>query len=282
MGRTRVGIVLLALGACLLAISFLGRWTALGRYESLPPRSWERFDPALVKATPDLESLYRAARVRAPRPFGEMAPGETMEVLYGTLADRFTHGDRARYSSFSNWILWALGTAIPHYGDIQDPDALLRGGYSALCGDVSYVLMRMAGKAGIPSRHALLEGHIVMEARYDNAWHAYDPDLEVAATDDAGVVASVATLERRPDIVRKSYAGRGDSAYIETIVAIYASVANNESLAYPADPGPATPGQRPGRVERAARLASFLLPAALIAAGAVLAAGGGQRRRREP
>lgn len=282
MGRTRAGVVLLVLGVFLLGLSLLGRWTALGKYPSFPPRPWERFDPTLAESTPDLESLYRAAQAWADRPLHEIAPAEAMQVLYDTVANRFTHGDRARYSPFSNWILWALGAAIPQYGDIQDPDVLLRGGHSALCGDVSYVLMRLAGMAGIPTRHVLLEGHIVMEARYDGSWHAYDPDLETVARDDAGAVACVATLERRPDIVRKSYAGRGNPAYVETIVAIYLSAANNEYLAYPADPGPATPGQRPGRVKRAASVAAFLLPAALIAAGAALAAGGGRRRRRDP
>ncbi len=281
MGRTRVGIVLLALGACLLALSLLGRWTRMGRYESFPPRSWERFDPALVKATPDLESLYRAAQARADRPFREIAPAEAMQVLYETVADRFTHGDKSTYSPFGNWILWALGAANRRYRDIQDPDALLRGGHSALCGDVSYVLMRLAGMAGIPARHVLLEGHIVMEARYDGSWHAYDPDLEVAARDDVGDVASAETLERRPDLIRRSYSGRGDPGYVETIVVIYRSSADNRYIAYPAEAGITTPGQRPGRVEQAAGYAAFLLPVVLIAAGGALAVGG-RRRERTP
>jgi hypothetical protein len=210
-----------------------------------------------------------------------MAPADAMQVLHETVADRFTHGDRATYSPYGNWVLWALGAVVPRYRDIQDPDVLLRGGHSALCGEVSYVLMRLAGMAGIPARHALLEGHIVMEARYDGGWHAYDPDLEVAARDDAGAVASVEALERRPDLVRRSYAGRGDPAFVATVAAIYASTGNNQYLTYPAQSIFGPPGQRPGRVEQAAQSSAILLPAALIAVAAALAADG-KRRRREP
>jgi hypothetical protein len=279
MGRAFAGILLLLLGASLLGFPVTGRWTAMGRYTSFPPRSWERFDPALAASTPDLSSLYRAAKARTARPLHGTAPADAMQVLYETVADWFTHGDRATYSPFSNWILWALGAAVPRYRDIQNPDVLLRGGHSALCGDVSYVLMRLAGMAGIPARHVLLEGHIVMEARYDGGWHAHDPDLETVARDDAGAVASVETLERRQDIVRRSYSGRSGPAFLEDVVAIYASTTNNEYVTYPAQGIFGPRGQRPGRVEQSAHPAAFLLPAALIAVGGALAADVRRRRR---
>ncbi len=272
MGKACAGILLLVLGVSLLGLSITGRWTSMGRYASFPPRTWERFDPALAESTPDLESLYRAAQTRAPRPLSDMSPPAAMQVLYETVADRFTHGERAIYSPFGNWVLWALGIVNRRYRDIQDPDALLRGGHSALCGDVSYVLMRMAGTAGIPTRHVLLEGHIVMEARYDGGWHVYDPDLEVVARDDSGVVADAETLSRRTDLVRQSYAGRGDPSYVESIVAIYGSTGDNMFLEYPERRLFGPSGQRPGRVEQAAHYMAFILPGVLIAAGVVLMA----------
>jgi hypothetical protein len=130
----------------------------------------------------------------------------------------------------------------------------------------------MAGMTGIPTRHVLLEGHIVMEARYDGGWHAYDPDLEVVVRDDSGVVADAETLSRRKDLVRRSYAGRGDSSFVETIVAIYGSTGDNLFLAYPERRLFGPSGQRPGRVEQAAQYTAFILPGALIAAGVVLMA----------
>jgi hypothetical protein len=272
MDRNRAGIVLIAIGSCLLAVSLLGRWTSLGKYPGFPPRPWERFNPVLAETTPDLASLYRAAQARVPQPLRETPAADAMQVLYETVADRFTHGDRATYSPFGNWVLWALGGMNRRARDIQDPDVLLRGGHSALCGDVSFILMRLAGMAGIPTRHVLLDGHIVMEARHDGSWHAFDPDLEVVVRDEAGVVLSAETLARRPDIVRRSYSGRCDPANIETIVAIYTSAANNKYLAYPEQSIFSPQVQRPGRVEQAAHFAVFIIPGSLIAAGAALAA----------
>lgn len=270
--RARAGIFLAAAGMALLGLSLIGRLTALGKYESFPPRPWERFDPRLAALTQDLFSLYRAAQARAPKPLQEMPAADMIDVLQETVSDRFTHGDRATYNPFSNWILWTMGIVVPRYRDIQDPDTLLRGGHSALCGDVSYILMQLAGMAGIPTRHVLLEGHIVMEASYDGAWHAYDPDIEVYARDDAGGVLSAGILARQPDHVRRSYAGHGDPAYIESIVAIYTSEADNGYRAYPARSLFGPRGQRPGRIEQAALFAVYLVPVTMIAAGIAMVA----------
>ena len=178
--RRTAGLVLVLAGAFFLAVSLVGDRTDAGRYVNLPPRSWERFDPTLASGTPDLESLYRAARARASRNLREMPPQETMDILYGVVSDRFTHGDRATYNLYSNWILWAVGTVSPRHRYMQDADALLRNGHSAMCGETSYILLRLAGMAGIPSRHVHLNGHIVMEARYSDRWHAYDPGFRGA------------------------------------------------------------------------------------------------------
>lgn len=280
MNRRRAGVILLAVGACLLSLTILGRWTGLGRYESFPARSWERFDPALAEATHDLDSLYRAAEARATGPLRDMPPGEAMRIIYETVADRFTHGDRATYSPFSNWVMWTLGAAKRRYRDIQEPDALLRGGHSALCGDVSFVLMRLAEKAGIRPRHDLLEGHIIMEAWYYGSWHAYDPDLEVVVRDDSGVVLGTDILAGRPDIIRRNYSGRGDSAFVEQVENIYVSEDDNIYVEYPARNLFGPRGQRPGRMEQAGRLAAWILPGCMIAAGVALAAGG--RNKRTP
>ncbi len=116
-----------------------------------------------------------------------------------------------------------------------------------------------------------------MEAWHDGRWHAYDPDIEVAARDDTGVVSSVEDLARQPDLVRRHYAGHGDPAYVETIVAIYASSQNNLYLTYPAQSLLGPRGQRPGRMEQAAGLAIFILPLTLIAAGGALSAAAGRK-----
>jgi hypothetical protein len=276
--RKRLGVILIALGCGLLAASAFGIWTHMGKYRNYPARPWERFDPVLAESTPDLDALYQAAEARAERPFEELPPSERMQFLYEAVSDRFTHGDRAVYSPFSNWVLWTLGYINRRYRDIQDPDVLLRNGHSALCGDVSYVLMRLASNAGIPSRHVLLNGHIVMEAWYSEGWHAYDPDFEVAVKDPGGLVLSAETLSGKPDLIRQAYAGRGSPAFLENLVSIYTTRNDNLWMTYPAESGITVKGQRPGRVEQAARLGRILLPTAMVLLGAFLA---GVPRRKE-
>lgn len=269
--RSRVGMALILCGAVLLVLTALGRWTGLGRYADFSPRSWERFDPAMAARTPSLDALFREAQSRAPRPFRELPPEEKMRVLHDTVADRFTNGDRAKYSPLSNWFLWALGAVDPLRRDIQAPDVLLRNGHSALCGDVSYVLIRLAEKAGIPARHVHLEGHILMEAWYAEGWRAYDPDLEVVVQDGSGAVYSVERLIQEPSLLREAYSHRGDPAYTDVVVALFTSVEDNRYISYPRRGGVGVKGQRPGRIEQAGRYAAIVLPVGIILAGGLLA-----------
>jgi hypothetical protein len=278
--RRTAGLVLVLAGAFLLAISLIGDRTVLGRYVNLPPRSWEHFDHALASRTPDLESLYRAAQGRASRNLLEMPSQEAMDILYGTVADRFTHGDQATFSAFSNWVLWTLGFADPRFRDIQDPDTLLRNGHSALCGDVSHVLMRLAEMSGILTRHALLDGHIVMEAWYDGGWHAYDPDLEVVIRDEACRVLSVRDAADSPDRIRRAYSVRGDPAFTNAIVGIFGNTVSHPYIAYPRRSIIGSRGQRPGRMEQAAGVARFAVPLVVLVAGVYLIRTGKHRKGR--
>jgi len=275
------GLLLVLAGAFLLAVSLIGDRTGAGRYVNLPPRSWERFDLVLASRTPDLESLYRAARDRAGRNLREMPPQEAMDLLYEVVSDRFTHGDRATYNLYSNWILWALGTVSPRHRYIQDPDALLRNGHSAMCGETSYVLLRLAGMAGIPSRHVHLNGHIVMEARYSDRWHAYDPDFEVLVRDKDGKILSVEEAAARPDLLRQTYSSRGPSTQTESVLRIYTNTGDDMYVSYPPKSFFSPVGHWPGRVEQAARIARYPAPAALIATGALLTRFGRNRKRRQ-
>jgi hypothetical protein len=272
--RRTAGVVLLVAGSILLLVSLIGDHSAAGRYADYPPRGWERFDPAMASRTPDLRSLFREAEARGGAPLRDLPPPRAMELLDGVVMDRFTHGDRATYNPFSNWILWAIGVASPRHSYIQDPEALLRNGHSAMCGEISFVLLRLGDMAGIRVRLVHLNGHMVMEAWYGGDWHAYDPDLEAIVRDEMGNVLSVKKAARRPDLLRRSYAGRGTPEYVDRILAIYTDTDDDGYLPYPPvgyfDPL----GHWPGRVEQAAIMARSPLPILLLAAGfALLLAG---------
>jgi hypothetical protein len=271
---------MLLAGILLLALSLLGDGTAAGRYQNFPPRPWERFDPALSAATPDMRSLYRAAETRAGGPLRDLPAAKRMEVLFGVVSDRFTHGNRATYSPYSNWILWTLGLVVPRYRDIQDPDVLLKYGHSLLCGDVSFVLMGLAAMSGIPARHVLLNGHILMEAWYDGDWHAYDPDLEVWIRGQNGRVLSVREAIGRVPLITEAYAGKGDARFLKSVLEIFADPSDDRYLTYPPRGLFGGSGQRPGRLEQAAGYGRYGIPAAFLAAGSLLLLAGWKKGRR--
>lgn len=262
---TGLGLILLGIG--LLFITALGQWIGIGGYENVPARSWERFDPRLVEKTPSLDALYREAEARAAGSFSELLPDEVMKVLYKTVCDRFTHGDKARHTLFSNWIMWGLGKVSPGFSYIKDPNNLLRYGHSALCGQVSYVLLHLAEQAGIRARHVGLNGHVVMEAWYGGDWHLYDPDLEVVPVNKSGYVVSVEELSRNRGFIRDAYNGRGDDGYINKIIAIMASREDNTFVSYPVGSMFNWKAQVLLKIEQVAQVLKFIIPGLIILVG---------------
>ncbi|HEY3488877.1 MAG TPA: class I SAM-dependent methyltransferase [Candidatus Deferrimicrobiaceae bacterium] len=267
--RRSAGIALLVLGTALLATALLGRWTGLGRYPSCPPVQGERFSPALAARTNTLDALYREAESRASVPLATLPPEKRMLILDEVVSERFTHGALSEYNFFGNWLFRVAGRYRKGNLHIEDPDTLLRLGHSALCDETSFLLYRLAEKAGIPARHAFLEGHALMEAQYDGGWHAFDPDMEVRLRDDAGSVASVEWMRSHPDAVRAAYAARGGEEYGNRVARIFSGPVRY--IVYPAQTGFSVKGQRPGRAERLAASGQFVIPLAIMALGAVLA-----------
>jgi len=220
---------LLFIGGALFLIATLGQIGIGASYHNYPARKWEAFDHFLVERTPNIDSLYNVAQQQISL-LDNFSPKDVMQILYDLVKKRFTHGDKAKHTLFSNWLLYSLGKIHPAFAHILDPDLMLRQGYSVLCGQASYILLRMALKAGIPARHVGLQGHVVVEAWYENEWHMYDPDLEVIALDEYGNVMAVDTLARNSTLIRKLYEGRGD---IEEIVSILQHREKHNFITYP-------------------------------------------------
>ena len=117
---------------------------------------------------------------------------------------------------------------------VRDPGNLLERGSTALCGEASYVLMQLALRAGIRPRHVGLYGHVVMEAWYEGDWHMYDPDYEVAALGNSGMVVGVEALSRDEQMIREVYAGKpGGELDPEELVRIFMSRDDNTFVSYP-------------------------------------------------
>jgi len=93
----------------------------------------------------------------------------------------------------------------------------------------------------------------------------------VAVKDPDGIVLDAEMLFGKPDLLRHAYAGRGSPAFLDNLVSNYISRKDNLIKTYPAEAGITVKGQRPGRVEQAARYGRVLLPTAMLLIGAYLA-----------
>lgn len=219
--------LLMILGSSLLFLSMIGSFTSIGGYENNKPRTWERFDKSLVNQTHSIDDLVSEAKGRKDN-FGALSDEQKMILLYEVVIDRFTHNGGARHTIFTNWILFFAGKIVSPLGIIWDPNIFVSKGHSLICSQSSYLLMQLALRNGIKARHVGLNGHVVMEAWYDNDWHLFDPDAEVMPKDNTGNILSVEELSK--DIVKlnKEYPLiKGD------FISIIASREDNSFVSYP-------------------------------------------------
>lgn len=225
--RKVLPFLLSLLGVVLLGTSLAGDVTSLGDYEARAPRAWEQFDLNLAEDARTYDALLQRATLSAGQPLEALSPEQTMDALYKTVTERFTHG-LARHNIFSNWLLWTLGQLHPAFSTVHDEESLVSRGASTFCSQSSYVLLSLANDVGIPSRHVGLNGHVVMEAYYDGKWHMYDPDMEVVVPDESGRLLSVSALAAREDLLRQAYAGPR-----ATVIPFFTSTVDNTFMSYP-------------------------------------------------
>ena len=162
-----------------------------------------------------------------------MSEQEKMLTAYDLVINRFTHTDQAKYTVFSNWVLWLMGKVSSPFSYIRDPEILVAKGHSAICSQQAYLLQILAEAIDIRTRAVGLNGHVVMEAWYENDWHLFDPDLELVPLLDNKRILSLDELARSPELIRQLYAGRGDEEYVNSIVKIIATREDNSFSSYP-------------------------------------------------
>jgi len=160
--------------------------------------------------------------------------------------------------------MWALGTVDSDLGTIRRPNNLLRYTDSAFYGQQSYLLLTLAEKAGIPSRHVGLIGHVVMESWYDGAWHMYDPTFGIVPKPN-GTVASVAELSENESLLVLYDAWPDIKAALQ-------QPQRHNYIAYPAGGCSVWKAQVLYHAEQAADWLKFALPAGFIVLGGLLLA----------
>jgi hypothetical protein len=192
-------------GTGLLLVALLGDFTRLGQYRVYQPMSWDSHDPELVVRTRDRAALIAEAVQRVEASGAERSDRTLMNALYLVTIERFVHG-AAEHTPFTNWVVWARGLPNEHQIRLRDTDELLRRGHAALCGQISQLLADMARELGIEARLIQLEGHVVMEAYFDGAWHMYDADAEVGASSLFDAPPAIDELIADPDRLTALYA----------------------------------------------------------------------------
>lgn len=255
-----LGVGLLVTGSLLLVVAVIGEWTPWGDYSSAPARRWERFAPASAQAIRSYPTLLAESRQGQHT---EAGPMQTMNRLYQLVAERFTHQE-ASHTLFSNWFAFGLGFLNSGFSHIWSVDLMLRKGHSLLCDQSSYLLLRLAHDHGFRVRHVGLNGHVVMEAWYDNDWHLYDPDLEVVPVDLQGRVLSIEKLSHEKGLLHDLYGKHG-------MVDIVGSLQDDNYVSYPEAARFTWQAELLSRLEPALQVMKFLVPIMMMIAGIRLA-----------
>jgi hypothetical protein len=262
MTTKRLGVALAAVGFVLLGVAGVGHFTSLGDYRNVPAREWETFAPESVSEFGTWSALSAEAERRVANQVGDQ---NRMRALYRLVTERFTHGDTARHNLFSNWLLAGMGIVHPAFARIRGPETMVERGHSLLCGQSSYVLLRLAQENGIRARHVGLFGHVVLEAWYDGDWHLFDPDLEVVPRDSEGHVLSVEELARTPGLLEQYYGDYKSNGV--PLVDILASRENNTYMSYPSGAWFEWKANILFWFEKLAEILKFVLPALLMGFG---------------
>lgn len=89
------------------------------------------------------------------------------------------------------------------YGEIHDPVKLINVYGYGFCDDSAAAFCQLASAIGLKTRSYGLDGHVVAEVFYDDAWHMFDPDHQVFYRNSDQQVASVTELERHPEWITR-------------------------------------------------------------------------------
>lgn len=110
--------------------------------------------------------------------------------------------------------------------EMHDPVRYLNVYGYGLCDDLATNFAVLARVAGLRARVWGLNGHVVAEAYFDGGWHMFDADGEVYYLDDDNeTIASVETLQRRPDLLRRYRSPIKDA---DELVRIYTTTEDNQ------------------------------------------------------
>jgi len=92
--------------------------------------------------------------------------------------------------------------------DHVDPISLATFPYF-MCGEKAGIIVNLANIAGLPARSVGLDGHVVAEIYYDSTWHMFDADENIILRNEKGIIQSVESLHKNPDLLQETNAEYG-------------------------------------------------------------------------
>lgn len=119
------------------------------------------------------------------------------------LTGRFFHGP-ARYTLWSNYVFRLVSKKIRWLESIENTEYLFRYSRQALCHQVAQAFVDIATRLGRSARVVSFNGHIIAEAYYEGAWHAFDPDYGVIPWHE-GRILSVDELVSDSGLAAEAY-----------------------------------------------------------------------------
>jgi hypothetical protein len=136
----------------------------------------ERFDPRLA----NINSMDKLEKyVDAEAALKHITPGteKYAALLAWVISCRFYHG-YSHYSLSENWIA-AVAEKTIGYGLASkvDPEEIMEHPYAA-CSQQAIVMMAILKKKNIDYRKVGFPHHYALEAKIDNHWYYFDPNME--------------------------------------------------------------------------------------------------------
>ncbi len=171
---------------------------------------WEAYDPSLA---------YRLKSVDNIISFSDSAIGkdkrqslEYVSYLNKIISNSFYHG-YSYYSFHHNWIAFLAAKVFwKDLNAVVDPNDILKHPQAA-CSQVSIVLASCLKNIHVPYRKIGLKGHFILEAKIQDKWYVYDPNLEPQFKNGR---KSLKELMRSNELF-EAYAGRQSKANLLSI-----------------------------------------------------------------
>jgi hypothetical protein len=192
----------------------------------MKPHPWEKYDVELLtklKTTNDIIAYTDSVSAQLGIRQGTVEYGIQLDNV---VKSRFSHG-YSYYALNENWIASVSGLVWNDLAAIVIPNDILKYPIAA-CSQQCIVLMDCFRKKNIPYRTIYFSSHYAVEARFDNNWFYFDPDMEPNLTNE-----TITNMDRlaKSEYLYSAYKSVSDSIMISKTLTSFKYGRNNAASA---------------------------------------------------